>query len=152
MPVPNINNVVLTGQLTYDPELRVLPSGASVCNLRVAVNARRRNPAGEWGHKPNFFEVAVYGPHAETVAKYCRKGHPIAVDGRLDWREWETKDDHRKVQAVRIIARSVQFLGSAPSGDANGPAEDGAGGLHGVAADEEEILELVEEDAIGIAA
>jgi single-strand DNA-binding protein len=74
MPIPNINNVVLTGQLVRDPELRALPSGASVCNLRVAVNARRRNPAGEWGQEPNFFDVAVYGPHAETTAKYCHKG------------------------------------------------------------------------------
>lgn len=95
----------------------------------------------------------MYGPHAETVAKYCHKGRAVAVDGRLDWREWKTQEDGRRIEAVRILARSVQFLGS-PSrgdGDANGPADD-AGGLVGVGVDEEEVLEFVEEDTIDVAA
>ena len=88
MSMSNINHVVLTGRLTSDPELRLLPSGTSVCELRVAVNARRREETGEWVEKPNFFDVVVYGASGENVAKYVHKGRPVAVDGRLDWREW----------------------------------------------------------------
>jgi len=150
MSVPNINHVVLTGRLTAAPDLRVLPSGASVCNLRVAVNVRRRNPAGEWGDTPNFFDVVVYGAHGETVAKYMYKGRPVALDGRLEWREWETNDG-RKAQAVRVIARTVQMLGTPPGGNSGGAADD-AGGLHGIVGDEEASLEIAEEEAIALTA
>src|SRR5271155_1739825 len=107
-----INHVVLTGRLTRDPRLHPLPSGNSVCELRLAVNTRRREAAGGWVEKPNFFDVVVYGASGENVAKHIHKGGPVAVDGRLDWRKWETKDG-RPAQAVRIIARTVQFLSGA---------------------------------------
>jgi len=149
MSMSNINHVVLTGRLTSDPELRLLPSGTSVCELRVAVNARRREETGEWVEKPNFFDVVVYGASGENVAKYVHKGRPVAVDGRLDWREWETKDG-RPAQAVRIIARTVQFLSGAPSN--NGHVDDGTRALHGVAIENEELLDLTDQDAIAMAA
>lgn len=151
MSVPNINHVVLTGRLTRKPDLRVLPSGASACNLRIAVNTRRRNPAGEWGDRPNFFDVVLYGAHAETVAKYMHKGRPIALDGRLEWREWETNDD-RKAQAVRIIARTVQMLGTPPSGNSGPTANADTGGLHGIVGDEDPSPDIAEEEAIAIIA
>jgi len=112
MAATNINVVVVTGNLTKDPELRSLPSGTAVCELRVAVNSRRRDPAsGDWVDKPNYFDVAVYGPQGENCSTYLSKGRPVAVEGRLDWREWETQDGGKR-QAVRIVANSVQFLGS----------------------------------------
>jgi single-strand DNA-binding protein len=151
MSVANINHVVLTGRLTSDPDLRALPSGKSVCHMRVAVNARRRDSAGEWGEKPNFFDVVVFGAPGENVAKYMRTGRAVAIDGRLDWREWETKDG-RRAQAVSIVATTVQFLGSAPSGDTNGVADDGTGALHGIAGSEEEALDIPDQDAIALAA
>jgi len=151
MSVPNINHVVLTGRLTRTPELRVLPSGASVCNLRVAVNTRRRNAAGEWGDQPNFFDVVVYGAHGETVAKYMHKGRPVALDGRLDWREWETKDGHH-AQAVRIIARTVQMLGTPPSDHSGGAANEDAAGLHGIVGDEDPSPDIGEEEALAVTA
>ena len=117
MPSTNINHVVLTGRLTSDPDLRTLPSGSSVCHLRIAVNARRRDPSGEWVEKPNFFDVTVFGAPGENVAKYVYKGRPVAIDGRLDWRTWETPDG-RNAQAVSVIANTVQFLGSPPSDSA----------------------------------
>jgi single-strand DNA-binding protein len=106
----NINRVVMTGNLTRDPELRSLPSGMSVCSLRIASNTRRKGQSGEWEDKPNYFDVTAWGAQGENCAKYLSKGRPIAVDGRLEWREWETQDGQKR-QAVDIIADSVQFLG-----------------------------------------
>jgi single-strand DNA-binding protein len=108
----NINRVVLTGNLTSDPELRSLPSGTSVCKLRVACNTRRKNNAtGEWEDKPNFFDVTVWGAQGENAARYLSKGRPVAVDGRLEWREWQDKETGKTRSSIDIIADSVQFLG-----------------------------------------
>jgi single-strand DNA-binding protein len=112
MAATNINRVILTGNLTRDPELRNLPSGTAVCSLRVAVNTRRKdNQTGEWVDKPNYFDVTVWGAQGENCAQYLAKGRPVAVDGRLEWREWQDKDGNKR-QSVDIIADSVQFLGS----------------------------------------
>ena len=120
MAATNINRVVLTGNLTADPELRSLPSGTWVCKLRVAVqHAPQGQPTGEWVDKPNYFDVTVWGAQGENCARYLAKGRPVAIDGRLEWREWETDDGHKR-QAVEIIADTVQFLG--------GPREDAGGG------------------------
>jgi single-strand DNA-binding protein len=116
----NINRVVITGNLTADPELRTLQSGTSVCKLRVACNTRRKDSASDkWVDKPNYFDVTVWGSLGETVAKYTAKGRPVAIDGRLEWREWDT-DNGAKRQAIEIIADSVQFLGGQT---ANGTTE-----------------------------
>jgi single-strand DNA-binding protein len=117
----NINVVVITGNLTQDPELRHLGSGTAVCELRVAVNSRRKDGAtGEWVDKPNYFNVTVWGAQGENCAAYLSKGRPVAVEGRLDWREWEAKDGSGKRQAVQIVANSVQFLGSRDGGGGGG--------------------------------
>jgi single-strand DNA-binding protein len=108
----NLNVVVITGNLTRDPELRTTPSGTPVCKLRVAVNSRRKDgSSGEWVDKPNYFDVTVWGAQGENCATYLSKGRPVGVEGRLDWREWEAQDGGKR-QAVEIIANSVQFLGS----------------------------------------
>jgi single-strand DNA-binding protein len=107
----NINICAITGNLTRDPELRSTPSGTSVCKLRVAVNSRRKDQSGQWVDKPNYFDVTVWGAQGENCANYLSKGRPVAVEGRLDWREWEAQDGSKR-QAVEIIANSVQFLGS----------------------------------------
>jgi single-strand DNA-binding protein len=115
----NINVVVITGNLTKDPDLRSTGGGTSVCELRVAVNSRRKE-GQNWVDKPNFFNVVVFGAQGENCANYLAKGRPVAVEGRLDWREWEAKDGSGKRQAVQIIANSVQFLGSRDGGGGNG--------------------------------
>jgi single-strand DNA-binding protein len=118
----NINRVVLVGNLTRDPELRHTPSGTAVCKLRVAVNTRQKDATtGEWGEKPNYFDVTVWGNQGESCAQYLSKGRPVGIDGRLDWREWEDKQTGQKRQAVEIIADSVQFLGS--RGDSGGESQ-----------------------------
>jgi single-strand DNA-binding protein len=117
----NINVVVITGNLTQDPELRHTGGGTPVCELRVAVNSRRKDGAtGEWVDKPNYFNVTVWGAQGENCATYLQKGRPVAIEGRLDWREWEAKDGSGKRQAVQIVANSVQFLGSRDGGGGGG--------------------------------
>lgn len=111
MAASNINVVVITGNLTRDPELRTTPGGTSVCSMRVAVNTRRKSQSGEWEDKPNYFDVTVWGQQGENCAQYLQKGRPVAVNGRLEWREWEDQQGNKR-QAVDIIANSVQFLGS----------------------------------------
>jgi single-strand DNA-binding protein len=121
MASTNLNRVIITGNLTRDPELRSLPSGMAVCSLRVAVNTRRKdNSTGEWVDKPNYFDVTVWGAQGENCAQYLAKGRPVAIDGRLEWREWEDKDTGKKRQSIDIIADSVQFLGSREGGENGG--------------------------------
>ena len=126
MAATNINRVIITGNLTSDPELRSLPSGTAVCKLRVACNTRRKdNSTGEWVDKPNYFDVTVWGAPGENCARYLSRGRPVAVDGRLEWREWETQEGQKR-QAIDIIADSVQFLSS--------PRDDAGGGGNGFSA------------------
>src|SRR5262249_60339627 len=98
------------GNLPRAPELRRPGGGTTVCELRVAVNSRRKE-GQEWVDKPNYFNVVVFGAQGENCPNYLPKGRPVAVEGRLDWREWEAQDGSKR-QAIEIIANSVQFLGS----------------------------------------
>lgn len=126
MAASNVNVVVITGNLTQDPELRHTGGGTAVCELRVAVNSRRKE-GNDWVDKPNFFNVVVFGGQGENCATYLAKGRPVAIEGRLDWREWEAKDGSGKRQAVQIVANSVQFLGSR-DGSGGGQQSGGNGG------------------------
>lgn len=126
MAATNINRVILTGNLTRDPELRSLPSGMSVCSLRIASNTRRKNgSSGEWEDKPNFFDVTVWGAQGENCSRFLSKGRPVAIDGRLEWREW-TAQDGAKRQSVEVVADVVQFLGGREEGSSGG---GGGGGF-----------------------
>jgi single-strand DNA-binding protein len=109
----SLNRVCLIGNLTRDPELRNTASGPSVCSLRLAVNTRRKE-GDDWVEKPNYFDVTVWGRQGESAAQYLAKGRPVAIDGRLEWREWEAQDGTKR-QAVEIVADSVQFLGGRDS-------------------------------------
>jgi single-strand DNA-binding protein len=138
----NINRVVLVGNLTKDPELRHTGGGTPVCSLRIAVNTRRRDESGQWADKPNYFSISVFGNQAESCAQYLSKGRPVAVDGRLEWREWEK--DGVKREAVDIIADSVQFLGGRDDAGGGGgnqfvPAGASEGGADFPAATDDDI-------------
>ncbi len=115
----NINRVVLVGNLTADPELRHTGGGTPVCGLRIAVNGRKRDESGNWADKPNYFTVNVFGNQAENCAQYLAKGRPVAIDGRLDWREWQAQDGSKR-QTVEIVADTVQFLGGRGDGEGGG--------------------------------
>ena len=110
----NVNRVVVSGNLTRDPELRQLPGGSSVCKLRIAVNTRKKDrDTNQWNDVPNYFDVTVWGAQGENVAKYLQKGSPLLIDGRLEWREWQAQDgseppgggDHRREHAVHRRSR-----------------------------------------------
>jgi single-strand DNA-binding protein len=115
MPYASLNRVTLIGNLTHDPELRELPSGSTVCHIRVACNGRRRTLEGGYDTKPNYFDVSVFGAPGESVHRYLQKGRPVAIDGRLEWSEWETADGQRR-QSVTIVASDVQFLRGSDAG------------------------------------
>ncbi len=126
MAATNINRVILTGNLTRDPELRSTSGGMSVCSLRVATNTRRKdNSTGEWTDKPNYFSVTVWGAQGENCARFLSKGRPVAIDGRLEWREWQAQDGSKR-ESIEIVADAVQFLGGrddAATGGGNGFAQ-----------------------------
>ncbi len=135
MSIFTINRVVLVGRLTRDAEIRSLPSGSTVCSLRVACNSGgKRDDAGDLVERPNYFDVSIFGASGDTVARYTRKGSRVGIDGRLEWREWEAENQERR-QAVSIVADRVQFLDSA--GDGSTPA--GAGGSDGEGSGERQL-------------
>jgi single-strand DNA-binding protein len=122
MSIANVNVVVISGNLTRDPELRHTGGGTPVCKMRVAVNARRKNgQTGEWVDKPNFLDVVVWGKFGETCAEHLGKGRKVTVNGRLDWREWEDQAGNKR-QAVEIIADGVEW-GPKPQGSGSASPE-----------------------------
>jgi single-strand DNA-binding protein len=121
-----INRVVLVGRLTRDPELRALPSGTSVCGLRIACNSFRKDSDGELIERPNYFDVSVYGAAGESVSRYMRRGSRVGIDGRLEWREWETTEQERR-QAVSVVADVVQFLDGPGERAQSSVADEGSG-------------------------
>ena len=132
----NINRVIITGNLTRDPELSSLGSGTTVCSLRIACNGRRKSPdSGQWEDQPNYFDVTVWGAQGENCGKFLRKGRPVAIDGRLRWREW-TAPEGQKRQAVDIVAETVQFLSSPEGQSGNG---NGNGFSSGVRAQDSDV-------------
>jgi single-strand DNA-binding protein len=132
--VQDINIVSLVGRLTSDPELRSLASGTSVCQMRIAFNTSKRAASGEWEDVGNFVNVTVWGNHGETCAKHLSRGKRVALQGRLQWREWEGQNG--KQNAIEIVADRVQFIeprdsssdsnqrSTAPRQSAPAPTED----------------------------
>jgi single-strand DNA-binding protein len=104
-----------------------------VCALRLACNSSRRDSDGEYQERANYFDVSVFGPRGESVERYMRKGGRIAIDGHLEWREWETADQERR-QAVEVVADAVLFLDASSaraSQDGEDPDAEGFGRLLG---------------------
>jgi single-strand DNA-binding protein len=106
----SLNRVLLIGNLTRAPELRYTPSGTAVADLRLAVNRGYTTQGGEKREETSFLTVVVWGKQAESCNEYLDKGSPILVEGRLQTRDWETKDGQKR-NVVEIVAERVQFLG-----------------------------------------
>ena len=143
MAATNINRVVLTGNLTRDPELRSTPGGMSVCSLRIASNTRRKdNSTGEWVDKPNYFDVTVWGAQGENCARFLSKGRPVCIDGRLEWREWQTQEGQKR-ESIEIVADAVQFLGGREEGAPTGGSGNGFAPHSDVPADTSDFAQPV---------
>ena len=105
------NRVILAGNLTRDPELRFTQEGVPVCNFGIAQNNVRGNK-----EHVNFFDVSAWRELGETVANYKKKGDPILLEGRLQYRTWEAQDGSKRSK-VDVVADTVQFLGRRDGGD-----------------------------------
>lgn len=115
-----INTATVTGNLTRDPELRSLPSGTSVCSLRLAFNERVKNrDTSDWDDRANYISVTIWSGMGEWVANKLKKGDGITVSGRLRWREWET-DQGGKREALEIVAESIVPRDGSSSGGGGG--------------------------------
>ncbi|OGK83292.1 MAG: single-stranded DNA-binding protein [Candidatus Rokubacteria bacterium GWC2_70_16] len=106
----SLNRVFLIGNLTRPPELRYTPSGTAVADLRLAVNRHYTTQSGEKRADTCFLTVVVWGKQAESCGEYLDKGSPIMVEGRLQTRDWETKDGQKR-NVVEVVAERVQFMG-----------------------------------------
>lgn len=105
----SINRVMLSGNITRDPEVRMTASGTSVLSFGLAVNDRRRNSeTGEWEDCPNFIDCTMFGTRAESVSKHMAKGDKIAVDGKLRFSQWE-KEGQRRTK-LEVIVEEIELM------------------------------------------
>ncbi len=108
----SLNRVLLIGNLTKDPELRYIPSGTPVANLRLAVNSSFKDQSGARKEETCFVTVVVWSRQAEICQQYLKKGRAIFVEGRLLYRSWESEGQKRSTMEVR--ADRIQFLDPPP--------------------------------------
>lgn len=118
----SVNQVILLGNLTRDPELRQTPNGQSVVSFSLALNRAYKDQSGEWQEATDYIDVVAWGPLAERVSQYLTKGRRALVQGRLQSRSWE--QDGQKRSKVEVLANDVTFLDGRSDGDA--PASAGA--------------------------
>ncbi len=109
----NYNRFTALGRLTADPELKFLPSGTAVCNLRMATNRKFKDKAGQWQEEGSFFTVVAWGKTAESCGEFLHKGSSILVEGRLQSRSWETPDGQKRT-ILEVQADGCQFLDGKP--------------------------------------
>lgn len=113
--IMSINRVLISGNLTRDPELRQTGGGTQVLSFGVAVNDRRRNPqTGEWEDYPNFIDCTMFGARAEALSRYLSKGTKVAIEGKLRWSQWER--DGQKRSKIEVIVDELEFMTSRNDG------------------------------------
>ena len=120
----SVNKAILIGNLGADPELRNTTGGTPVCELRIATNEKWKDQQGATQERTEWHRVVVWGKQAESAARYLSKGRSVYVEGRIQTREWEDKDGHRR-WSTEIIASTVTFLGG---GQSAAPASAGPSG------------------------
>jgi single-strand DNA-binding protein len=121
----SVNQVILMGNLTRDPELRQTPSSQSVVSFSLALNRSYKDQSGEWQEATDYIDVVAWGPLAERVAQYMTKGRRCLVQGRLQSRSWEQEGQKRS--KVEVLANDVTFL----DGRGEGGEGSGAGSFGG---------------------
>ncbi len=127
--MPSLNKVLLMGNLTRDPELRVTPKGTPICQFSLAINRQFKMESGETREEVIYVDVEAWGKQGETIAKYCTKGRPLYVEGRLRLDQWEDKNTKEKRSRMKVVLEQFQFLGdSRGGGGAPQPASEEGGG------------------------
>lgn len=121
----SINKVIVTGNLTREPELRALPSGTAVLNFSLAVNDRRKNnQTGEWEDHPNFVDCVMFGTRAQSVSRFMAKGMKVAIEGKLHYSQWERGGQKRS--KLKVVVDEIELMQqrreSAPAAPMNHPA------------------------------
>ena len=126
----SFNKVIIVGNLTRDPEVRFIPSGSAVCDISLAVNSQWTDKrSNERKEEVTFVEVTLWGRTAEIAGEYLAKGRPVLIEGRLQQDSWEDKETGQKRSKLKVVAESMQLLGSRDggSGSSGGPASGVAG-------------------------
>ena len=127
----SFNKVILLGNLTRDPELRVPAStGNAICKLGLAVNRRYNTRDGEQREETTFVDIDAFGRQAETLAKYCRKGSGLLVEGRLRLDQWETQQGEKRSK-LNVVLENFQFVGRGDSSSGGDSSGDGGGSRGG---------------------
>ena len=115
----SINKVMITGNLTRDPEMRRTQGGMTVVSFGVAVNDRRKDPqTGEWTDYANFVDCTMFGSRAESVSQYISKGSKVAIEGKLRYSTWER--DGQKRSKLEVIVDDIEFMSKGGSNGSNG--------------------------------
>jgi single-strand DNA-binding protein len=114
--MPSLNKVLLMGNLTRDPELRVTPKGTPICQFSLAINRQFKMESGESREEVIYVDVEAWGKQGETIAKYCTKGRPLYVEGRLRLDQWEDKTTKEKRSRMKVVLEQFQFLGDSRGG------------------------------------
>lgn len=105
----SINRVIISGNLTREPDLRQTSNGLAVLGFGVAVNDRRKNPqSGEWENYPNFVDCTMFGSRAQSISDFLHKGNKVAIEGKLRWSQWER--DGQKRNKLEIIVDEIEFM------------------------------------------
>jgi single-strand DNA-binding protein len=121
--MPSLNKVLLMGNLTRDPELRVTPKGTPICQFSLAINRQFKMDSGESREEVIYVDVEAWGKQGETIAKYCTKGRPLYVEGRLRLDQWEDKNTKEKRSRMKVVLEQFQFLGDGRGGGASAPSD-----------------------------
>jgi single-strand DNA-binding protein len=110
----NVNKVQIAGRLTRDPEVRFTTSGTAISDISLAVSRFWKNDKGESQEETDFIDVTAFGRSAEIIEKHLHKGSPIFVEGRLKLDQWDDKQTGAKRSKLKVIAKSMQFVGPKP--------------------------------------
>jgi single-strand DNA-binding protein len=123
--MPNLNKVMLMGNLTRDPEIKYTPKGTAIANFGIAVNRNYSTEGGEKREEVTFIDLEAFGRTAEIIGEYFKKGRPIFIEGRLKLDSWDDKQTGQKKSKLRVVVDSFEFLGSREGG--GGPSGGGGG-------------------------
>ena len=147
----SVNQVILMGNLTRDPELRSTPSGQNVCSFSLALNRSYKDAQGEWQEATDYIDITAWGPLGERVSQYLSKGRRCLVQGRLQSRSWE--QDGQKRSKVEVLASDVTFLdnrGSGEEGGYNGGGAAAAPAKPAPAKKKDDVVEDIGEEPINL--